>query len=601
VSRKLKNDHHRHDRILQQESIICSCSPRSFTVTLDLLQSCLDNSVESNAGILSPTECTIEAGDPDTPVRKLEDILSLIGTPENRNEYDGKYSNGNVDKVELNNANIQKDQNSNIIRRLQVQDEEQSTSTPTAITSITFIELNSLGTVINVDDQYTNGNFDNGSSISLTSISSTLSANIPIENQMELVPTTQVLFMEGVNAAGEEVRGRFVWNYTNSCASDAIGIQQGDDLAWVQFTEVEEQLGAICPASGGDDGVVPTIAPTITPEQTGNPTVILPTATPSSVVEEEGTSSPILPPTQSPLETMGPTDLPSLVTIDTIQPTSMSTSLDPTTVVPTSLEPTPPTVIDTVVPTSAKPTRTPIKSIIMSMSMSMQTLESSIDNILDHFGVIHVGYNRKLQGNLHSSTPVENKSIMSMPMSMQHYYVSPQQRTESSIENILDHFDDVIHVGYNRKLQDNNSNTEVESKPTSSSSMDSTTSVKEHFEVIHIGDIDDNNIMHPSKSHKPVMSKSGKKEKSSYTSSTDDDHTNNNSIVHFISRSRYSRSGDTGTVTGTGTGTEKRVQNSSSDGGKGGRSSSTPIGHNKSGKIGKGSSSSGIRGAGRSW
>jgi hypothetical protein len=180
---------------------------------------------------------------------------------------------------------------------------------------------------------------------------------------------------------------------------------------------------------------------------------------------------------------------------------------------------------------------------------------------------------------------------------MQHYYVSPQQRTESSIENILDHFDDVIHVGYNRKLQDNNSNTEVESKPTSSSSMDSTTSVKEHFEVIHIGDIDDNNIMHPSKSHKPVMSKSGKKEKSSYISSNDDDHTNNNSIVHFISRSRYSRSGDTG----TGTGTEKRVQNSSSDGGKGGKSSSTPIGHNKSGKIGKGSSSSGNRGAGRSW
>ena len=177
------------------------------------------------------------------------------------NTFDEKSWNDIVKKKELGSSNKLRD---NIRRKLQ---DEQAT-TPTIITSITFIELNALGTVINVDDQYMNGNFDNGALINLQSISSTISANIPLENQLELVPSTQVLFMEGLNAAGEEVRGRFVWNYTNSCASNAVAIRQGDELAWIQFTEVEEQIFSICPAN---ENVVPTIVPIdiITP----NPTV----------------------------------------------------------------------------------------------------------------------------------------------------------------------------------------------------------------------------------------------------------------------------------------------------------------------------------------
>ena len=243
-------------RNLQQS--ICSCSPRSFTLTLDFLQGCLDNTVESNTGISSPTECTIEVGDPDTSTRKLEDIV-VLGIA--INTFDEKSWNDIVKKKELGSSNKLRD---NIRRKLQ---DEQAT-TPTIITSITFIELNALGTVINVDDQYMNGNFDNGALINLQSISSTISANIPLENQLELVPSTQVLFMEGLNAAGEEVRGRFVWNYTNSCASNAVAIRQGDELAWIQFTEVEEQIFSICPAN---ENVVPTIVPIDI--MTPNPTV----------------------------------------------------------------------------------------------------------------------------------------------------------------------------------------------------------------------------------------------------------------------------------------------------------------------------------------
>lgn len=513
-------------RNLQQS--ICSCSPRSFTVTLNLLQSCLDNTLEPNAGISSPTECTIEVGDPDASSRKLEHSFAGIA-----NRFDEKSWDGYVKKTDLDNVNSNlHSQNSYFPRHLQ----DDQTTKPASITSITFIELNAIGTVINVDDQYKTGSFDNGSSISLQSISSTISENIPIENQLELVPSTQVLFMEGLNSAGEEVRGRFVWNYTNSCASNAIAIQQGDALAWVMFTDVEEQLGAICPASEDD---VPTLAPlnvvplnpTKSPtilEKTGDPT-ILPTATPSTI--EEG-PSPTVPPTQAPFDTIAPTVMPSTVTIDTIEPSPQAKSLDPS-LSPISLEPTlVPTLesIDTIEPTSAPTPRTP------------------------------------------KSSHAPNKEL-SMSMSMQQYYINPQ-RSENTIDSILDHFD-VIHVRYNGNMHDKSRKTFGLQSPTIKDSE----SVKNRFDVIHIGD--DENIRRKSYKDMPLISsidsasvkirsKSGKNEKSSKTSSGNI--VGHSHIEYFMSRSRYSRSGGGGSKIGA------------SKGDKGGKSS-IPIGHKSSKTI----------------
>ena len=468
-------------RSLQQS--ICSCSPQSFTVKLDYLQSCLDNTLESNAGISSPTECTIEVGDPDASARKLEDSISLGIATTNRSN--GK--NGYVEKNDLYSSNNLRDRNKYSRRQLQ---SDQST-TPANIISITFIELNALGTVINVDDQYSNGNFMNGSSISLQSISSTISQNIPIENQWELVPSTQVLFLEGVTTAGEDIRGRFVWNYTNSCASDAATIRQGDELAWVQFTQVEEQLGAICPAN---ERGVPTLAPidvmTLGPAKSPvTKQTILPSATPT-VVEEP---SPTIRPTEVLLETIEPTVMPTVATLDTMEPTPFPISLDrspsPTSLGPTLLPTFAP--IDTTEPISAPTTLKPMSKL----------------------------------------THASNNSIM-MSMSMQQYYVTPQ-RSESSIENILDHFD-VTHVVYNGDIH-GKSRKAVKVQP--NSNMASVT-VKNHFDVIHV---DDENMR--SKSHKKIqptvkiISKSGKNEKSSNTSSGEHNH---NSIKPFASRSSHS-------------------------------------------------------------
>ena len=74
-----------HSRQLQQS---CSCAPRSFTVTLDLFNTCNDDTVEGNGGIAN-TACTIEVGDPGLMSLVLgggngglQDVLSdlLVGT-----------------------------------------------------------------------------------------------------------------------------------------------------------------------------------------------------------------------------------------------------------------------------------------------------------------------------------------------------------------------------------------------------------------------------------------------------------------------------------------------------------------------------------------
>ena len=84
------------------------------------------------------------------------------------------------------------------------------------IVSVTFIEIKN-GTVVNVDDQNTNVDFITGSSFKFESISNLLSPDIAIKYQLDFVPISSAIFMIGGNADGEEVRGRFVLRYRNSC------------------------------------------------------------------------------------------------------------------------------------------------------------------------------------------------------------------------------------------------------------------------------------------------------------------------------------------------------------------------------------------------
>jgi len=62
-------------RHLQQDEI-CSCSPTSFTITLDFFNNCFDDTLSDNIGI-ADTDCTIEVGDPTSLLAVEENFLNV--------------------------------------------------------------------------------------------------------------------------------------------------------------------------------------------------------------------------------------------------------------------------------------------------------------------------------------------------------------------------------------------------------------------------------------------------------------------------------------------------------------------------------------------
>ena len=108
----------------------CSCAPRSFAVTLDLSRDCDTDTVEANGGIAF-TICSIEV---------MDDRGNLLP--------------GGADGT-----------------------------TPLAVTSVTLIEINSAGAVINVDDRHTNVHFVTGSSLRLASAADCLDPAVALADQ----------------------------------------------------------------------------------------------------------------------------------------------------------------------------------------------------------------------------------------------------------------------------------------------------------------------------------------------------------------------------------------------------------------------------------
>lgn len=112
---------------------------------------------------------------------------------------------------------------------------------PSVITSIQFIELDADGAVIQVDDSQGNIEASSGDTFSYSSKSSELDPSEDISTQFDLIPKTAVLFMVGLNGEGDEIRGRFVWEYTNGCGLDEVVITGIEDYSWVSFVSVNQK------------------------------------------------------------------------------------------------------------------------------------------------------------------------------------------------------------------------------------------------------------------------------------------------------------------------------------------------------------------------
>ena len=202
---------------------------------------------------------------------KKDGVTSTTTTPPSRTRRKKKKTDDAAtnNKRKSDNKKKRKGNKRRRLRRLQ-----EGPSTPVSINSVTFIEIDSSGNVINVDDQFTNVDFVTGSSFGLQSISGFLDQNVPIEDQTQFIPETGVLFYIGQDSSGEEVRGRFVWQYTNGCGDNEIAIEDGEEFGWSTWSTVEDQVEDFCPATGNDGPTPPS--PTNSPvDNTPSPVVRL--------------------------------------------------------------------------------------------------------------------------------------------------------------------------------------------------------------------------------------------------------------------------------------------------------------------------------------
>ena len=181
---------------------VCSCSPREFTIKLELTQRCDDvNDLQDKSGI-GDSLCTTNTFDTETKVSTRSD---------------SSLSNHQLHKM--------------------------------TIVNIQFVEFGSDDEliVINQDDTYSNVSLHNGAEVSFTSISNMLGSNAPMSDQVGIYPggvqiSIRAVLYDGQNA--EKIVSQHVtWSYT----CDDLPIEAGDNIGWVHFQSITPPLKEYCP------------------------------------------------------------------------------------------------------------------------------------------------------------------------------------------------------------------------------------------------------------------------------------------------------------------------------------------------------------------
>ena len=151
---------------------LCSCSPTEYTFRINLLGNCDTAAIEKQDGI-TDSECSFKN-------------LSQVASP------------GEITKV----------------------------------TSIVFLELNEeLDNSINQDGTYFTTDLSDGSVISYTSVSNQLDPSLPLEDQMQYVPTSVTFMMFGTDKDGNMVRNVVAWDY--GCVNEPLSV--GSSIGWLEL------------------------------------------------------------------------------------------------------------------------------------------------------------------------------------------------------------------------------------------------------------------------------------------------------------------------------------------------------------------------------
>jgi hypothetical protein len=190
----------------QQEKVVCSCSPQSYTFQIFLDEDCSSSTLSVDDAI-SDLNCQISSTSLNNVrrVRLVDDLLSQIQTSL------PKITQDPTDRA-LN-------------------------MTETFISSVLFIEFDTSGTLtlINEDTTYfADANFTEGMMLTYPSISQSLDASMGLDEQLQYLPGGAGLFMFASNSEGEVIlSNRVVWEFSGAC--DATVEIEGKALGWIGF------------------------------------------------------------------------------------------------------------------------------------------------------------------------------------------------------------------------------------------------------------------------------------------------------------------------------------------------------------------------------
>mmetsp|Transcript_30477 Transcript_30477/g.51993 ORF Transcript_30477/g.51993 Transcript_30477/m.51993 type:complete len:598 (-) Transcript_30477:299-2092(-) len=255
-------------------SDICSCSPREYSIELNLDQDCNIDDLDGAPGI-GLTFCFLGSSEGNGNRRSLvRRKLSHynFGLPRQMKGENLIRQFGMSDFQPINEG-----------RQLDAEDIE--------IVSIQFLEFDTTGDliVINQDDTYANTTLKTGDVATFKSISNELDPDLPINEQLDYLPGGVQITMRGriLDAeTGEEeiVSNRITWSYSMDCQVEPI--QTGSAIGWATFFDIELASGDFCP--------VTATSTTTTEAQETTATTTTTTTTETIVTTTEATDPPVV-------------------------------------------------------------------------------------------------------------------------------------------------------------------------------------------------------------------------------------------------------------------------------------------------------------------
>lgn len=307
------------------EDGLCSCSPRAYDFRLNFNAGCNVDTLADNTGVDGSICFFTKGGSPD-------DVnTGDIGFPgAGRSGRDATGGDRGVRGLRAENdrssrwKHLQEKIPFSIHYKHATKIQRQRLAqgfdtTPTIITSVTFLEFDSdIEEIINQDSTYFETVLGDGNIISYPSISSQMDTTQPLSNQLELLPGAVMLVLFGVNKDNTVVQNTVAWGYNlTECSGEPLTTE--DAIGWTSLEAYIPPKAAFCPAV--------TDMPTVSPSG-GIPTTASPNSspiageTPSSTVEPvpdmTATGSPMNQPT---IASTSDTDEPAVGSDTIIAPT----------------------------------------------------------------------------------------------------------------------------------------------------------------------------------------------------------------------------------------------------------------------------------------